>query len=259
MFQVRDLTIFQASPNARRSFQLLRRLDFVVNLLLGTLFGLCIWNVIVLIRIRATTNQDFVDILNITDHPSTWLIWLASAVTVAVIGFREYRYGERSAGLLYPATAILFVLLVPAMMTELQPVLEQQVLRVVRSECPPKNVVNGEVRIPRLCEPVPIDEGEIQLALANPLEREVTLAPLQRQAQNTAIWTVEGRGTYTVYFMIRQPDMATCEHAVLFNQYVGFDASRKNACIDWNDAVWLVIPHTTSANSISTVPLVSVP
>jgi hypothetical protein len=68
---------------------------------------------------------------------------------------------------------------------------------------------------------------------------------------------MSGRGTYTVYFMFRQHDMAACEQAMLFHRN---DAAKAGVlqCVESDGMAWLVMPHTTSANSPSGIHLVNV-
>lgn len=258
MFHVRDLSIFVPSPNASGSFRRLRQLDIVVNVLLGVLAVLVAFNVMALVRLRAINSQDFAEIRGITDDLSTRLIWVVSVLTVAVIAWREIHYGERTAGLMYPIVGILFVLLVPAMMTEIEPPLESHLLRVIRTECAPENMgADNKVARPGQCDPVPVKEGDILLASADPRDGDVHLIPLENASQNVAAFSFEGRGRYFVYFMIQYPDVEACENAVLFHHHYGMIPGHRNSCMQWNDAAWMVIPHETSANSITSVPLVS--
>lgn len=257
MFQVRDYSLFSPSPNAARTFRALRRMDYMVNTALGVLLVLCGWNVFTLVQFRLIRNQDLAGVSDIMAEPSTKLIWLVALATLGLIVAREWWFGERSIGVVYPLTALLAILLVPAMMSEIQPALRDQTLRVVMSECPPKAVVNGELGTIARCTPHAINNGDVLLATSNPAEGAFeTLDPVSG-GQNTIAFTMSGRGTYTVYFMFRQEDMAACKQAMLF-PLIGEAKAGVLQCVMENGEAWLVLPHTTSANSPSGIHLVNV-
>ncbi len=257
MFQVRDYSLFTPSPNAERTFRALRRMDYMVNTAIGVLLVLCVWNMITLVKLRLISNQDLAGVSDIIDEPSTKLIWLVSLATLGLIVAREWQFGERSIGVVYPLAALLAILLVPAMMSEIQPALRDQTLRIVMSECPPKAIVNGQLETIARCTPHAINDGDVLLATSNPAEGVFeTLDPVSG-GQNTIAFTMSGRGTYTVYFMFRQEDMAACQQAMLFHRNAPAETGVYQ-CVESDGAAWLVMPHTTSANSPSGIHLVNV-
>lgn len=257
MFQVRDYSLFAPSPNAERTFRALRRMDYMVNTAIGVLLVLCAWNMVTLVQLRLISNQDLAGVSDIIDEPSTKLIWLVSLATLGLIVAREWYFGERSIGVVYPLVALLAILLVPAMMSEIQPALRDQTLRIVMSECPPKAIVNRQLETIARCSPHAINDGDVLLATSNPAMGEFkTLDPVSG-GQNTIAFTMAGRGTYTVYFMFRQDDMAACERAMLFPRGGAAEVGALQ-CVESAGATWLVLPHTTSANSPSGVHLVNV-
>lgn len=257
MFQVRDTSIFTPSPNAERTFRLLRRMDYMVNTALGVLLVLCIWNIGTLVQFRMIDNQDLASVSDIMDESSTRLIWMVSVATLGLIVAREWMFGERSIGVIYPLAGLLAILLVPAMMSEIQPVLRDQTLRIVMSECPPKAIVNNELATISRCEPYQIGDGEVMMATSNPAEGSFeTIDPISG-GQNTIAYSMRGRGTYTVYFMFRQDDMAACEKTMLFSQ-TGMAKAGANTCVEDNGVVWLILPHSTNASSPSGIHLVHV-
>lgn len=257
MFRVRDYSLFMPSPNADRSFRALRRLDYMVNAALGILTVLCLWNIGRLVQLRLISNQDLLAVKDIIAEPSTKLIWMLSLATLGLIVAREWTFGERSIGLVYPLVALLAILLVPAMMSEIQPALKDQTLRVVMQECPPKAIVDNQLTHISRCGPHAITEGDVLLATSNPAEGEfATIEPISG-GQNTIAYTMSGRGTYTVYFMFQQDDMAACERALVFPLNGEAEAGMYQCVVAFNDS-WLVMPHTTSANSPSGIHLVNV-
>jgi hypothetical protein len=257
MFQVRDYSLFAPSPNAERTFRALRRMDYMVNTAIGVLLVLCAWNMVTLVQLRLISNQDLAGVSDIISEPSTKLIWLVALATLGLIVAREWYFGERSIGVVYPLVALLAILLVPAMMSEIQPALRDQTLRIVMSECPPKAIVNGQLETISRCSPHAINEGDVLLATSNPAEGAFeTLDPVAG-GQNTIAFTMSGRGTYTVYFMFRQDDMAACEGAMLFPRS-GVAEAGALQCVESDGVAWLVLPHTTSANSPSGIHLVNV-
>lgn len=257
MFQVRDYSVFLPSPNAERAFKRLRYLDFVVNGLIALLVLLCIWNVAKLAELRMIDNQDLADVHGITDDLSTRLIWIITPVTLGVIAIREWLIGERSVGIIYPLAALLTVILVPAAMTEIQPPLEDQTLRVIINECPPKAIVNDELSSIGRCTPRPINDGDVMLAVSNPADGPFNTVEPVAGGQNTITYTLTGRGTYTVYFMFLFDDTAACERSTILPRGGAF-SSVNDSCIEHNNAIWKVMPHTTAANQPSGIHLIQV-
>lgn len=257
MFQARDYSIFLPSPNAERSFRRLRRLDFVVNGLIGLLIVLCLWNVLKLAQLRMIEPQDLGEVSSITDDLSTRLIWIVTPITLGLIILREWLIGERTAGVIYPLAALLAVILVPAAMTEIQPPLEDQTLRVVMNECPPKAIVNDQLSSIGRCDPRPLDDGDVMVAVSDPTDESFTTLDAVSVGQNTATYTFSGRGTYTVYFMFRFDDTNLCERSTILPRGGAF-SSANHQCIEHNNSVWKVIPHTTAANKPSGIHLVQV-
>lgn len=257
MFRVRDYSIFTESPNAARSFRGLQRMDYMVNTALIILCVMCVWNIGQLVQIRMTTNQDLASISDIIQDPSTRIIWLLSIGTLGMIAVREYSFGERSIGLVYPLTILLAILLIPATMSEIQPALQEHSLRFVVHECPPKAIVNNELASVARCDPHQIADGDVLLATSNPASGTFeTLDPVSG-GQNTIGFTMQGRGTYTVYVMLRQDDIATCEKAMFFHQNNQASIGELD-CVSAHDEIWLVLPHTTNAQSASGIHLINV-
>lgn len=257
MFHARDYSIFLPSPNAERAFRRLRRVDFVVNALIGLLIVLCLWNIGKLAQLRMIENQDLADVSSITDDLSTRLIWIVTPITLGIIALREWLIGERTAGVIYPLAALLAVILVPAAMTEIQPPLQDQTLRVVMNECPPKAIVNDRLSSIGRCNPRPIDDGDVMLAVSDPTDESFTTMDAVSVGQNTVTYTFSGRGTYTVYFMFRFDDTNACERSTILPRGGTF-SSVNHQCIEHNDAIWKVIPHTTASNQPSGIHLMQV-
>lgn len=257
MFQVRDYSVFLPSPNAERAFRKLRIMDFVVNALIAVLILLCLWNIGRLAQLRLIDNQDLADVRSITDDLSTKLIWILTPVTLGVIAVREFLIGERTVGVIYPLAALLAVILVPAAMTEIQPPLQDQTLRVVMNECPPKSIVNNELSSIGRCVPRPINDGDVQLAVSDPTDDTFTTLEAVGGGQNTITYSLSGRGTYTVYFMFRFDDTSTCERSIILQRGEAFSTVNYQ-CIEHNHEIWKVIPHTTAANKPSGIHLVEV-
>lgn len=257
MFQVRDYSVFLPSPNADRAFKRLRHVNFVVNTLLVILVLLCVWNVAQLVRLNLIENQDLADVRSITDDISTKLIWILTPTTLGIIAVREWLIGERSASVIYPLVGLLAVILVPAAMTEIQPPLNQQTLRVVMNDCPPKAIVNDELASIGRCTPRAIHEGDVMLAVSDPTDDAFATVEAVAGGQNTITYNVSGRGTYTVYFMFRFPDMTACEKSTILPRGAAF-SSVNYQCIERNDAIWKVMPHTTASNQSGGIHLVQV-
>lgn len=257
MFQARDYSIFLPSPNAERSFRTLRRLDFLVYTLLGVLIVLCVWNIASLVQLRTIDIQDLADVASITDDLSTRLIWILTPVTLGVILLRQWLSGDRSFGIIFPLGALLTVILVPAMMTEIQPALQDQTLRVVMMECPPKAIVNDRLSSIGRCNPRAVEEGDVMLAISDPRDDAFDTLDEVNRAQNTITYGMSGRGTYTVYFMFRFDDTEACERSTILSRG-GSYSSANHACIEHEGAAWQVLPHTTAGNMPSGIHLIQV-
>ena len=257
MFQARDVSIFLPSPNAERSFRRLRRLDFLVNGLIGLLIVLCVWNIAKLVQLRMTGVQDLADVTSIPDDLSTRLIWIITPVTLGVILVREWLLGERTIGVVFPLAALLTVILVPAAMSEIQPPLQHQTLRVVMNECPPKAIVNDQLTSMGRCNPRAIEGGDVMLALSDPTTGEFETIEAVGGGQNTVTYGVNGRGSYTVYFMFRFDDMEACEKSTILRRGEVF-SQVKHQCIEHEGYAWNVVPHTTAGNMQSGIHLLQV-
>lgn len=257
MFQARDYSIFLPSPNAERSFRRLRRLDILVNGLIVLLIVLSIWNIVQLVQLRGIGVQDLAHVTSITDDLSTRLIWIFTPVTLGLILVREFLIGERTIGVIFPLAALLTVILIPAAMTEIQPPLQDQTLRVVMNDCPPKSIVNGQLSSIGRCNPRAIDEEGVLLALSDPTDGSFTTIEAVGSGQNTITYSLNGRGTYTVYFMFRFDDMEACKQSTIFPRGEMFSPVYQQ-CMEHAGAAWNVLPHTTAANMQSGVHLVQV-
>lgn len=257
MFQARDYSVFLPSPNAERAFKRLRTLDIVITALFAIIMLLCIWNIGRLAQLRMIDNQDLADVRSITDDFSTKLIWILTPLTAIIIALRELLVGDRGFALIFPLTGLLALFLVPAAMSEIQPPLQDQTLRVVMHECPPKAIVNDELSAIGRCEPFAMEDGEVMLAVSDPTEDSFDTVEPESVAQNTVTYTLSGRGTYTVYFMFRYDDTHACEQSSILPRGGSF-SSANHQCIDHNNAVWKVLPHTTAANRPSGINLIEV-
>lgn len=259
MFQVRDYSVFLPSPNANRVFHRVRQLDILIRVLIGALILACLWNIGVLVQLRLIENQDLANVRSISNDLSTHLVWILALATVMVLGLREWISGDATTiSLMIPLSILLGLVLVPAAMSEMQPVLQDQTLRVVINECPPKSIVNGELSSMGRCVPREIGEGDVLLATSDPTSGSFRTVDPASGGQNTIAFSMQGRGTYTVYFMFRFDDMETCEHQVIFPRS-GTWPGMQHTCMEYQGSAWLVMPHTTSANSPSGIHLIEVP
>lgn len=257
MFQVRDYSVFLPSPNAERQFRLQRLLDLVIRGLIVVLIALCVWNIATLVQLRNISSQDLADVRSITDDLSTRLIWMVTLLTIALIAAREWLAGISTSGLLIPLSILLTFVLVPAAMTEIQPPLQDQTLRVVMNECPPKAIVNDRLSSMGRCNPRAIHDGDVLLAGSNPAEGTFETIDASGGGQNTIAFTMAGRGEYTVYFMFQFDDMAACENGAIFPRNESFSASNYH-CVQHDGHAWMVMPHTTAGNMPSGIHLIQV-
>lgn len=257
MFQARDYSIFLPSPNAEKSFRALRWLDSAIKALFVILALLCLWNIGALVRLRLISNQDFGEISSITDDLSTRLIWVVAIALAGLVLYREWQAGVTTMGLLIPATLLLTLTMVPAVMSEVQPPLKEQTLRVVMFQCPPKAIVNDELLSIGRCDPRPIAEDDVLLAVSDPAVDSFTTIEASAGGQNTITYNLQGRGTYTVYFMFRFETVEQCKGSTILPRGDVF-SSVNHRCVAYNGAVWQVHPHTTSSNQASGVHLIQV-
>lgn len=258
MFQVRDYSVFSPSPNAEREFRRQRQLDLLIKGLIALLVLICIWNIVVLVQLRLITNQDLAAVRSISDDLSSRLIWILSLVTAGAIILREWLYGENTIiGVLIPISILLGIVLVPAAMSEIQPMLKDQTVQIVMHECPPKSIVNGELSSIGRCDPRQIADGDVLLASSNPVEGNFKTIDPAADGQNTITFNVSGRGTYTVYIMVRFDDLGSCQHGSIFQRSDGYPETAP-VCVEYQGQAWQVLPHTTSANQPKSMSLIEV-
>lgn len=258
MFQVRDYSLFMPSPNADRAFKRLHRFDLLVKVLFAALIAVCLWNIGVLIQLRLIPNQDLADVRSISSDLSTRLVWILTLMTLGAIVLREWTSGGATAiTMLIPLSILLGLVLVPAAMSEIQPPLQDQTLRVVMNDCPPKAIVNGRLSSMGRCTPHAIADVDVLLAVSDPAGESFRTIPPASGGQNTIAFTMQGRGTYTVYFMFRSDDMQACEHQIVMHRNGELPEDRQ-ACVEYDGAAWLVMPHTTSSNLPSGIHLIEV-
>lgn len=257
MFRVRDYSVFLPSPNAKREFRRLRLLDQIIRALIAILIVLCVWNIATLVQLRTISEQDLADIRNITNELSTRLIWMVTLTTLVLILVREWLSGVSTMGLLIPLSILLTLVLVPAVMSEIQPPLREQTLRIMMNECPPKAIVNDQLSSIGRCEPREIREGDVLLAVSNPVDGTFNTIEPVSGGQNTITFNMLGRGEYTVYFMFRFADMDACENGVIFPRSGSFSESTYQ-CIEHDGSAWMVMPHTTASNMPSGIHLIEV-
>ena len=257
MFHIRDYSLFSPSPGAPRVYARVRQLDIAIRCLFAALLLASIWNISQLVQMRLVQNQDFASIRDIADDPSTRVIWILVPVTLVAIGWRERISGDLGLGLIYPLGALLAIVLIPAAMTEIQPKLIEHPLHLTVMQCPARQVVNGELRSVAGCDPLQITDGDVLLATANPLDGAYDTLTPTGGGQNTIAFTVQGRGTYTLYFMFRSDSMEACARELVFPKS-GSLADAPHTCVERDGTAYLVMPYTTSGTSVSGINLIRV-
>src|SRR5699024_982475 len=118
-------------------------------------------------------------------------------------------------------------------------------------------IVNDELSSIGKCTPMALAESNIILAVSDPTDDAFTTVEAVAGGQNTITYNVSGRGTYTVYFMFRYSDMNACEKSTILPRGVAF-SSVDYKCINHNNTVWKVMPHTTASNRSGGIHLVEV-
>jgi len=245
MLSLRNPKLLEASSTAAQTFRRLHVSNRVCYALLGLIALLGIWNILsVATLIRGANTPDLADASSILSHPSSRLIWIVSAITLAIFVFKEWKWGERGFAMVFFLAALLFLVLIPTMSAEVEPKNEAMMLELTYSLCQPGGIEDGKLLNADRCEIETPAEGEVFLSDADPTSRDTTWLKPDRYQSGFTRWNIEARGRFRVYFIIQQPSMDHCETAQVA---VSKNTTAEHSCFEQDGAVWMVVPFETSA------------
>lgn len=245
VFRAPDPEMLDESASARHSFQRLRQLNTVVFALLGVMVLLGIWCVVTLIRQESANAPDLATISPIQDHISSRLINVVGVITLLIFIYKEWRYGERSFGMVYFLLPLLAVWLIPVMAAESQAPTDTKEVEFTLNLCEPGGIEGTSVIDNRLCGQQALADGDVYLSLANPTDDDPELLEPMEILSDRARWQVTGSGEYTVYFLLRQESLDACTTArFVTGQRSGEQISA--FCLERDGVAYSVHPFVTS-------------
>ena len=246
MLSLKNPDLLKESTSAERTYRKLHIANRICQGLLVVLVLLCIWNVIALVSIvRGLEAPDLADVGSILTHPSSRLIWIVSAITLAFYAFKEWKWGDRGFVMVFFLTVLLFLVLVPTMSAELEPANEVVTLDLTYSICEPGGLEGATVIDASKCEISRPDEGEVFLSDSNPMDGDSGWIAPNRFESGYTRWNLETRGRFTVYFVVKQPSMEHCETAQIATS-ANPEYGRDHGCVERDGSAWLVMPFETS-------------
>lgn len=245
MLVMRNRETHRESPTAESNFRRLRQFNIAVAILIIAMVVLAIWNALVLAGLFRQEVPDLADIAMVREHISTRLIYLAGGLALVLFVIKEWRYGERSLGMLYVLMPILALVLVPTMMDELQPNPRDKTVEFTLTRCAAGAIEDSRVTDPDSCEIAAISDGEVFLADSNPIDGNFELVEPHGMTSGGGRWTVTGVGSYKVYFLVKQESMDSCTDSTFTNN-VGQDTRLESSCIEHEGAAYSVHPLITS-------------
>lgn len=250
MFGVRDDKLLSKSEKAEKHFRQLQLWDRICLILLGLMTIGAIWNIYMLWSLLDGTPPDLQDLINFREGaPARALLILAGAAILAFI-YKEWRYGERSLGMMYFVVPWLFLVLVPVMMDELIGETADQVPSLSVSSCQPGSLASGAPGGGDACEFLQGDQLELRLTIANPAERDVTLREPISIRDHRTNWSIAGRGDYTIYFLLEQESLQVCEQSLAEGTFLASSPARGEVgtsfCHEQDGSAWVVAPLSTN-------------
>lgn len=245
MLTMRNPTIHEASAKADAHYRTLKVFNIVVTTLLVVIAALAIVNIAAAVSMFRTEIQDLADIGSIREHFTTQWILTLSATALVIFVFKEWKYGERSLGMIYFLAPLLFFALIPTVTAEIQPNARDKVVELTISRCAPGGLEDGRMVDADKCEVASLDEGGVFLSASNPAENAGEMQPPDSTTAAGGKWTVRGIGSYKVYFLVKQESMEHCSGSVFTNN-VDEGSRTTSSCIEHDGTVYSVHPLVTN-------------
>lgn len=236
--QPNDLWIYAPSASAEHSYRRLRQANIAFYVLLGIMAIIAIWSVLTVIAMIRGGASDLADIQSIQEHISTRLMNATAIAALALFAFKEWKWGDRSFGMVFILAPFVFLWLVPVMSAEVQPAEEPMQLAFTLNHCEP-GAISGTVLVDSsLCLLVNPDTVDVYMTTSDPIDGNPEwLAPDGRNSFG-AEWNVDARGKFRVYFLMEQPHIDQC-HARLVTS-VPQRERYGHHCLEQDGKVWLV-------------------
>lgn len=245
MLTMRNQSTHMAAPSAEHNYRRLRQLDILSLILLGVMAALAIWNLLALGSMFSSEIPDLADIGVISEHPSSRIMTAVALFAFAVVIFKEWKYGERTLGVMYLLVPMLFLGLIPTVSAELQPNPRDKMIEFTLVRCAPGGIVNGELANNEACEVADVAIEDIYLSDANPAGGDFELHPAIDSNQGSGRWKVTGVGNYRVYFMVKQESLEACNGSTFAARPQDTDIQQHH-CIEHDGAAWSVHSMVTS-------------
>lgn len=244
----RDLSVYGPSARAEHNYRRLRQANIAFYAILGLMAILGVWNVIAVAEMirGGVTDLAFVD--SIQNHPSARLINYLAIAAVVIFAFKEWKWGDRSFGMVFVLGLLLFLWLVPVMSAEVQPTEEQIRLDVTYTLCAPGGIEGGQVLDSDKCELVTMNDDIIWMSASNPTDGDSELLPPDNVRPNLASWNITARGNFSVYFMLPQDSVEACESTLFTTSVLPADAIG-HYCLEHNGNAYSVHPFTTNSEA----------
>lgn len=243
-----DWSVYSPSAHAEHNYRRLHQANIVFYIMLG-LMAICgIWNVIAVADMIRGGATDLSLVASIQQHISTRIINFLAIAALALFAFKEWKWGDRSFGMVFVLGLLLFLWLVPVMSAEVQPAEEQLRLDVTYTLCAPGGIEGSSVLDSSKCEIATMEEGSMWMSASNPLEGDFETVPPDTLRPNLASWNITARGHFTVYFMLPQESMEVCENTRFTTSVSGRDAIGTQ-CLEHEGTAFSVHPFTTNADA----------
>lgn len=261
---MRNEKLLRTSDSSDRHFRRQRIGDAISLVLLGLMLVVAIWNVVQFIVLRNGPTADLADILNLRETLAGRVMTILSWVTLGIFIFKEWRWGERTLGLILAFLAgWLFLTLVPVMTDEILGPSQDQVMSISVRHCQPGAIAeNGDVDRER-CEWATLAESDARLALANPVERNTSLIAPSGVKDHQLRWSQTGRWEYMVYFLVRSDSVEQCQQQIASTSFVAVSPTRGVAgaptCIEQDNSAWIMIPLQATSLTSPIVDIYMVP
>lgn len=239
--------LYRQSSGAVRSYKRLRQFNLISYVLLATIAVLGLWSIIIVTGASGNTVPDLADVASIRDHIIARLVTILAVVTVAIVIFKEWRYGDRGFGMVYFLTALLAMWLLPVMAAELEPPPVQLEAEFTLNICQPGGIEGGMVIDRSQCSIAPPAGLNVMMSDADPARADAVVREPNVNLDNLSRWNLEGRGQFRVYFLLEQESIAACE-GLQFASDRQMAVNVTTNCIERDGAVWSVHPFVTSVN-----------
>lgn len=241
-------SVYAPSSNADHTYRRLRQANLAFYAMLG-LMAICgIWNVIAVASMIRGGVTDLAYVESVQGHISTRLINYLAIAALALFVFKEWKWGDRSFGMVFVLGLLLFLWLVPVMSAEIQPAEDQLRLEVTSTQCLPGGIEGGSILDSSRCQIVSMEDGSIWMTASNPLDGNPEMLPPDTLLPNLASWNITARGHFTVYFLMPQDSVEACENT-RFTTSVSARDAMGHQCLERDGVAYSVHPFTTNSDA----------